>query len=109
VSRRRSYAAGPLLALAPLRAMMPPMDEWRRALRDARERLGLSRDEAACLSGVSMNTVKSYELGRRRPLRHHLGAVLTAYRLNREEQRPILEGAGDDRWVAGAPAVSRTA
>jgi transcriptional regulator with XRE-family HTH domain len=74
--------------------MMPAMDEWRRALRDARERLGLSRDEAACLSGVSMNTVKSYELGRRRPLRHHLGAVLTAYRLNREEQRPILEGAG---------------
>jgi transcriptional regulator with XRE-family HTH domain len=81
--------------------MMPAMDEWRRALREARERLGLSRDEAARLSGVSMNTVKSYELGRRRPLRHHLGAVLTAYRLNREEQRPILEGAGfvaNDGW-----------
>ena len=79
------------------------MDEWRRAIRDVRERLKLSRDDAARLGGVSENTVKSYKLGRRRPSRHHLGALLTGYQLNHEERRSILEGAGfvgDDRSAA---------
>jgi transcriptional regulator with XRE-family HTH domain len=80
------------------------MAEWRRALRDVRERLKLSRSEAARISGVTADTIKSYELGRRKPSRHHLAAVLTAYRLNHVEQREILGGAGfvgEDRAQTG--------
>ncbi len=65
-------------------------------------RLKLSREEAACLAAVSHGTVKSYELGRRRPSPHHLRALLTAYQLNHEERCAILEGAGfvgDDRMA----------
>jgi len=81
------------------------MDEWRVQLRQAREHLRLSREDAAGLAGVGAPTIKSYELGRRRPPHAKLTALLTAYRLNREEQRRILEGAGfvsDDHPEAAA-------
>jgi transcriptional regulator with XRE-family HTH domain len=81
------------------------MDDWRAQLRQAREHLGLSREDAGRLSGVGASTIKTYELGRRRPPHAKLTALLTAYRLNREEQRHILEGAGfvsDDHPEAAA-------
>ena len=70
------------------------MEEWRIQLRHARQHLRLSREAASRLSDVPAGTIKTYEIGRRRPPHAKLTALLTAYRLNRDEQRRILEGAG---------------
>ena len=70
------------------------MEEWRIQLRQARQHLRLSREAASRLSDVPAGTIKTYELGRRRPPQAKLVALLSAYRLNREQERRILEGAG---------------
>ena len=69
-------------------------EDWRKALRDVRKRLGLTQDRLAELAGISPDTLRGYENGRRSPRRDHLAAVLTALRLEHGERRKILEGAG---------------
>jgi len=69
-------------------------DDWRRRLRSARERLGLSREELAAQAGVSPSSVRGYEAGRRRPRQESLEAIMHALRLDRTESNPIREGAG---------------
>lgn len=69
-------------------------DDWRRRLRAARERLGLSREELAAQAGVSASSVRGYESGRRHPRQESLEAIMHALRLDRTESNPIREGAG---------------
>jgi len=70
------------------------MDDWRIRIRTAREALGLSQKHVAETAGVSAETVRGYENGRRRPTRAHLIAVLEAVELRRSDANSILESAG---------------
>lgn len=76
--------------------------DWRVRLRAARKRLGVSQARLAELAGLSLETVRGYENGRRRPKREHLIAVLTALRVEHSEQHEILSAAG----FAPEPRVS---
>lgn len=67
---------------------------WAELLQDARKNLRLSRAELARLSGVSTQTVKSYELGLRHPTRPMLRAILEALKLERGLRDVILQAAG---------------
>ncbi len=67
---------------------------WRTLLREARRRLGINQHELAALAGLSFETVRGYENGRRKPRREHLRAVLDALKIERTERNAILEGAG---------------
>lgn len=67
---------------------------WRRKLRNVRERLGLSQREVAERAGVSPETVRGYETGRRRPTRERLSELLDAMPAAAHERKEILEGAG---------------
>jgi transcriptional regulator with XRE-family HTH domain len=69
-------------------------DGWRTLLRDARRRLGVSQQELAQRAGLSFETVRGYENGRRSPRREHLQAVLDALKVERTERNAILEAAG---------------
>jgi transcriptional regulator with XRE-family HTH domain len=68
--------------------------DWRKRLRSARRTLGLSQDALAKLAGLSQETIRGYESGRRRPRREHLADVLSALRLEHVERRRIIEDAG---------------
>jgi transcriptional regulator with XRE-family HTH domain len=70
-------------------------DRWRHRLREARRRLDLTRDGIAERAGVSKETVRAYEEGRRRPGdRQHLVRILEAVELSRLEINGILEELG---------------
>ena len=77
-----------------LRAIIGAMADWRVSLRHYRERLGLDRKTLASLAGVSAETIKSYEHGRRAPSRLHLMAVLDAMKVDRGERGEVLIAAG---------------
>jgi len=49
---------------------------WRTLLREARRRLGITRLELAERAGLSPDTIRAYELGRRRPRRDHLELIV---------------------------------
>jgi len=68
--------------------------DWRRWLLEARERTGLSRSELARRASLSLETIRAYEQGRRRPTAQSLTAVLEALRLERGERNRILEAVG---------------
>lgn len=70
------------------------METWAQALRQARVDLGLSRPVVAGRAGVSVQTVKSYELGLRRPSRSLLAAILDALAVERGLRNAIMSGAG---------------
>jgi transcriptional regulator with XRE-family HTH domain len=71
-----------------------PEDGWHVALRSIRERLAMTRVELARLSGVSPETLRAYEAGRRRPSRQNLDAVLDALKLDRTEANRIRLALG---------------
>jgi len=83
-------------------------DDWHVALRSARERLGLSRTELARLSGISPETLRAYEVGRRKPSRQNLDAVLDALKLDRTEGNRIRLAVGfaPDSHDYGTPSVA---
>lgn len=68
--------------------------EWSQELRSARSDLGLSRAAAAELSSVSPETIKAYELARRKPSRELLDQILTALKIEIGMRNRILTGAG---------------
>jgi transcriptional regulator with XRE-family HTH domain len=70
------------------------MPEWNTELREARERLGMSREALSERSGVSANSLKSYELGRRRPTRQNLSRLLTSMKLDELSRSVIFADAG---------------
>src|SRR4051812_7095071 len=70
------------------------MDQWRIKLREARDRLGLSQREVAERAGISPETVRGYESGRRRPTRERLIEILTAIGAPTYETNEVLELAG---------------
>ena len=67
---------------------------WHAQLRNAREDLGLTQSGLANLAGVSRDTIRAYEQGRRRPTRQALDAVLSALRLDRLEANQIRHALG---------------
>jgi transcriptional regulator with XRE-family HTH domain len=70
-------------------------DRWRHRLREARRRLDLTQDGIAERAGVSKETVRGYEEGRRSPGdRQHLVRILEAVELSRIEINDILEELG---------------
>jgi len=70
------------------------VEAWALSLRKARTELGISRPVLAGRAGVSAQTVKSYELGLRRPSRPLLLALLDALGVERSARNAILAGAG---------------
>jgi transcriptional regulator with XRE-family HTH domain len=83
--------------------MIARMGDWREDLRAYRERVRLSRDQLARISGVSEDTIKAYESGRRHPTQTRLTKILDALKVEREERAALLHGAGfamDGRPVA---------
>jgi transcriptional regulator with XRE-family HTH domain len=70
------------------------VNDWRSELRQARERLGLSQAKVARLAGLSAETVRAYERGRRRPSHDALTAILDAFKVDRGLRNEILNGAG---------------
>ncbi len=54
----------------------------------------MSREEVARGCGLSLDTVHSYELGRRGPHRETLAAMVSALNLNRRDSNAILRSAG---------------
>lgn len=81
---------------------------WRTGLREQRERIGLDRKALAALAGVSAETIKSYEHGRRAPSRLHLVAVLDAMKVERGLRGELLVAAGfaSDALDLGAEYVT---
>lgn len=71
------------------------MEDWRVRLRDARKQLGLSQRALAERAGVSTETVRSYESGRRpNPSKDRLMRMMSALDAPRELTSKVLEGAG---------------
>jgi transcriptional regulator with XRE-family HTH domain len=70
------------------------MPDWNAQLRAARESLGISRQSLADLSGQSFESLRSYELGRRRPTREHLLSLLKSMKLDQPSRNLILTSAG---------------
>ncbi len=68
--------------------------DWPSELRMWRKAEGLSREQLARLSGVSPETIKGYELGRRRPTGETLELLLDALRVERGARAGLLEAAG---------------
>jgi transcriptional regulator with XRE-family HTH domain len=68
--------------------------KWRQQLRAARSRAGLSQRELAERAGVSPETIRGYEAGRRRPNRDRLSALLSSLECTAYETNEILEAAG---------------
>ena len=46
---------------------------WRHKLREVRQRIGISQREIAERAGLSRESIRAYETGRRRPMRTGLG------------------------------------
>lgn len=69
-------------------------EEWRTLLRKARRELGATVQQAAERAGVSHETVRAYESGRRKPSRGHLLALVRSLQVKAASANEILEGAG---------------
>jgi transcriptional regulator with XRE-family HTH domain len=70
------------------------MPDWNAQLRAAREQLGMSREALAELSGQSVESLRSYESGRRHPTREHLCRLLECMKLDKPHRNLILADAG---------------
>jgi transcriptional regulator with XRE-family HTH domain len=69
-------------------------DEWRSALRVARRNAGISMETLAERSGISYETVRAYENGRRSPRRATLLKVLAALELTAADANAVLDLVG---------------
>jgi transcriptional regulator with XRE-family HTH domain len=67
---------------------------WRQQLRAAREDRQISQRQLAELVGLSTESVRAYESGRRTPDREHLVRLLDGLKLEISQRDSILEGAG---------------
>lgn len=74
--------------------MQPTANDWSAQLQAARKTLRLTRAALAQLAGVSAQTIKAYELGRRHPTRALLLALLDALKLERGQRDELLQSAG---------------
>ncbi len=94
-------------------------DAWRRQLRSARKMLGLNLRAVAARAGLSYETVRGYENGRRTPRRESFVLVLDAMGLGHVERRLLMASAGfapEDRgarspgetWYSADEAVEET-
>jgi transcriptional regulator with XRE-family HTH domain len=83
-------------------------EDWHTSLRMFRERLGLSRAELGGLSGISPETLRAYETGRRRPSRQNLDAILDALKLDRTQANRIrlVLGFASDFRDYGTPGIA---
>lgn len=82
--------------------MEPAANAWSQRLQAARRDLKISRAVLAASAGVSISTVKAYELGLRRPSRPLLTALMDALKLERSARNEILESLGfapDGRYL----------
>lgn len=70
------------------------MDEWSARLHQVRRSTGVSRNALGYFSGISPQTIKSYELGLRHPSRELLTSLLDALKTDRIVRDEILQGAG---------------
>lgn len=70
------------------------MDAWFDQLRSIRERRGMSRQELAELCGLSAHSLRSYELGRRRPTRQRLLLLLKCLKVATHPRNMILASVG---------------
>lgn len=68
--------------------------DWRHLLRAARKALKLDQAEVARAVGVSPETLRSYELGRRVPRREHLEALLLALKIPNDTANAIRDALG---------------
>jgi transcriptional regulator with XRE-family HTH domain len=69
-------------------------EAWRTALREARRGAGISMETVAQRSGLSYETVRGYENGRRSPTRESLLKVLVELQITAAEANAIVEQAG---------------
>lgn len=76
------------------------MPAWNELLRKEREASGLSRRALAELSGVSEDTIASYEYGRRAPRRDTILKLTRAMNLDGAATNAILEDAGLDLEIS---------
>ena len=67
---------------------------WRHRLRDVRQRIGISQREVAERAGLSMESIRGYETGRRRPTRARLTTILQVLDATAYETNGVLEAAG---------------
>ena len=83
-------------------------EDWRKSLQETRERQELSRAALARLASLSVDTIRAYEQGRRRPSIQSLIAILDALKLDRTEVNRIrLElGFAPDRRDYGTPSIA---
>ena len=69
-------------------------EEWRGIMRSVRRQLPLTQREVASRAGLSTDTVRSYETGRKHPRREHLVAILDVLKVARDARNAILTSAG---------------
>lgn len=67
---------------------------WAADLRKWRRAEGLSRAEMASRTGLSAETIKAYEIGRRKATRETLAVLATELKLDRSQRNAIFEDAG---------------
>jgi transcriptional regulator with XRE-family HTH domain len=67
---------------------------WRHKLRGVRQRVGISQREVAERAGLSQESIRAYETGRRRPTRERMTAILQALEATAYEANDVLEAAG---------------
>ncbi|MFN8506888.1 MAG: helix-turn-helix transcriptional regulator [Dehalococcoidia bacterium] len=70
------------------------MDEWREAIRRARDGMGWSRLQAAKATGIGKATIEAWETGGRHPKRENLLRYCERLEMPLAERRPVLADAG---------------
>ena len=70
------------------------MPTWSAELRALRQRRGLTPAELAARAAISAESIRSYEMGRRRPTRTQLARVLDSLVADRQSRNLIFTGAG---------------
>lgn len=69
-------------------------EDWHQHLRDARKKLRLSQKAVAAAAGISLDSVRGYESGRRRPSREHVAQICDALQLDRGWRNRLMHAVG---------------
>lgn len=70
------------------------MKTWNRLIADARRNVSLTQADLAASAGLSIDTVKAYEVGRRRPTPAGLNRLLTLLNVDWRTRNEVLMAAG---------------